>query len=493
MRTVPRPARIRVLPRRSLLAAAAALALAACTLEPHYDRPAAPVADAWPSAPAAQGDTHAAELGWRDFFQDPALNRLIALALTENRDLRVSTGNVAAAEAQYQIQRAALFPSVNAALAQSASRTPRDLVPPGYPQQSRVSSFTVGITSYELDLFGRIRSLDDAALETYFGLDETRQAAQITLIASVADAYFQLLADQQLLDVTKRTAATQEESFQLTQRTLQYGTGTELSVRQAETALESARANEAAYTRAVALDRDALTLLVGAPLPADLSWPHSLDNEKLVAPLPAGLPAEVLTRRPDVLAAEHQLMAANANIGAARAAFFPRITLTGAIGTESPALSGLFSAGSRSWNFLPQVTLPLFSGGTQVANLDLATVEKRIQVATYEKTVQTAFREVADALASIDTLDAQMAAQTRLVAASQKSYDLANLRFKTGVDSYLTALDAERTLYAAQQGLVAVQLARLQNLVGAYRALGGGLSEHGPSQTASAPASAGAS
>ena len=476
--------------RSAWLLAAAAL-LPACTLEPQYHRPPAPVPSL--QGGAASGPV-AADIGWREFFPDPQLQELIALALADNRDLRVAALNVQSAQAQYRIQRASLFPTIDASAAEQVERIPIGVlegeIPPGVaaggaggarasavPSGITVHTYNVGVgfTNYELDLFGRIRSLSHAAFQQYLSFGETRRSVQISLVAEVASAYIVVLADQTLIDITQDTLKSQEDSYALTQKLFSGGTTTELALRQAETTVDTARANLAQYLRQIAQDRDALQLLLGAPIPDGIDFSAGLDRGHLVAELEEGLPSDVLLRRPDVLAAEHQLMAANAQIGAARAAFLPAISLTGDFGTESTQLSGLFKSGSQAWAFSPQISVPIFAGGANLANLQATKVARETAVAQYEKAIQTAFREVADALVARGTLDDQLAAQQALVSASEKAYRLADMRYRGGVDSYLSALDAQRTLYSAQQQLQAVRLTRLQNLVTLYKALGGGL------------------
>ena len=471
-----------------ILAAAVATLLGACTLEPHYQRPPAPV----PVLPGgAAGETVAADIGWREFFPDPQLQQLIGLALTDNRDLRVAALNVQSAQAQYRIQRASLFPTVDASAVEQVQHIPIGVLTSGFPPSvlggaalptNGVTEHTynvgVGFTSYELDLFGRIRSLSHAALQQYFSSGESRRSVQLTLVAEVATAYITVLTDQTLLDITRDTLKSQEESYALTQKQFNGGTTTELALRQAETTVDTARANLAQYNRQLAQDRDALQLLLGAPIPDGIDFSGGLDRGNMVAELEEGIPSDVLVRRPDVLAAEHQLMAANAEIGAARAAFFPAISLTGNFGTESTQLSGLFKGGSRAWAFSPQVSVPIFAGGANVANLQATKFARDTAVAQYEKAIQTAFREVADALVARGTLDEQLAAQQALATASAAAYRLADMRYRGGVDSYLTALVAQESLYSAQQQLQTVRLLRLQNLVTLYKALGGGLREH---------------
>jgi multidrug efflux system outer membrane protein len=479
-----------IVSRARVLAVALAVALGACTLEPHYHRPPAPVR-ALPAAPPQPDAPAATDVGWRDFFPDPQLQHLIALALANNRDLRVAALNVESAQAHYRIQRAELFPTISASALEEVERFPSGVLGtsagPGGGSGAASTGGTIlryydvglGFTNYELDLFGRIRSLSHVALQQYLSDIDTRRSVQLSLVAEVADAYLTVLTDQTLLDITRDTLKSQSESYALTQRLFSGGTSTELALRQAETTVDTARANLAQYDRQIAEDRDALELLLGAPIPDEIDFSRGLDRGPAVAELTEGIPSDVLLQRPDVLAAEHQLQAASAQIGAARAAFFPTISLTGSLGTASPQLSGLFKSNSQAWTFSPQLTLPLFTGGANIANLQATKLARDTAIAQYEKAIQTAFREVADALAARGTLDDQLTAQQQLEVASAQAYRLADMRFRGGVDSYLTALDAERSLYAAQQQLQSVRLLRLQNLVTLYKALGGGLLEHG--------------
>lgn len=476
----------------------AVIALSACTLTPRYKRPAAPVPPAWAgnaTGPAnAMAHAVAADIGWRQFFPDPAIQRLIALALANNRDLRVAVLNVQAAQAQYRIQRADLFPTIAASAIEQVQKYPAGVIATSSPGSSTATAGSssgvgtggrtirfydvgIGFTAYELDLFGKTRSLNRAALERYFGFEETRRSSQLTLIAEVVSAYLAVLADETILKVTRETLESQTASYNLIKQSLDAGTTTALALRQAATTVDTARANLAAYTRQSTQDRNALMLLIGGPLPEDVAFDTDLGAENLSAELPAGVPSEVLAQRPDVLAAEHQLIAANADIGAARAAFFPSITLTGSYGTASTQLSGLFKSGSTAWTFSPQISVPIFAGGANRANLDLSKVEKKVSIAQYEKTLQSAFREVDDALAARRTLDEQLAAQRSLLEDAGESYHLADLRFRNGVDSFLPVLDAQRALYSARQSVVNLELIRLQNMATLYKALGGGMKE----------------
>jgi len=335
----------------------------------------------------------------------------------------------------------------------------------------------VGFTSYELDLFGKIRSLNHAALEQYFASAETRRSSQLTLVAEVASAYLAILADETILKVTRETLDSQTASYDLTKKSLDAGTSTAVALRQAAQTVDTARANLAEYTRQAEQDRNALMILIGVPIPEDIVFSTDINAQTMSADLPVGVPSEVLARRPDVLAAEHQLVSANADIGAARAAFFPSITLTGNYGTASTQLSGLFKKGSSAWTFSPQISVPIFAGGANVANLDLSKIEKNVYIAQYEKALQTAFREVDDALAARGTLDDQLAAQRALLDDSSEAYRLADMRFRNGIDSFLPVLDAQRALYTAQQAVVSLELQRLQNMATLYKALGGGMKE----------------
>ncbi|AQF81564.1 multidrug transporter [Bordetella pertussis] len=391
---------------RTLLSLAVATALAGCSLAPTYERPQAPVDAAYPSGPAygapgqaAAGAPAAADVGWRDFFGDPLLQELLALSLANNRDLRVAALNVEAAR----------------------------LNPSGQAGISRSYQVGASLSTWELDLFGRIRSLSEQALQLYLAQDETRLATQLTLVAETANAYLTLRADQELLALTRQTLAAQQESYKLTRQS---------------------------YDQAVALP-----------------------DGVVLADLPAGLPSDLLARRPDIRAAEHQLQAANASIGAARAAFFPRISLTGSAGTASASLGGLFDAGSGAWSFAPQISVPIFAGGALRASLDLAKIQKDIGIARYEQAIQSGFREVSDALAGRGTLQEQIRSQELLVQANQRAYDLSQQRYQQGIDNYLSVLDSQRSLYTAQQTLVETRLARLSNLIQLYKALGGGWSE----------------
>lgn len=478
--------------RQSLLSlAVASVLLGGCSLIPDYQRPQAPVDGLWPAGEAytASGvsETHTAAdaLGWREFFRDPALQRLVETALANNRDLRIAALNVEAYRAQHRIQRAELFPSVSAAGSGTRQRLPADLSSTGEAATSGQYSATVGVNAWEIDFFGRLRSLNQQALEQYFASAEAQRSAQISLVASVANAYLTLQADQQRLQLTRDTLDTYRKSYALTERSFNVGVADALSLSQARTAVQGAEASLAQYARLVAQDRNALALLLGAGVPGDLPGGAVLE-QNLLAEVPAGLPSELLQRRPDLLQAEHSLKAANASIGAARAAFFPNISLTANAGSASSELSGLFDGGSGTWLFQPQINLPIFTAGSLKASLDYAEVQKDIQVASYENAIQTAFQEVADGLAARTTYAQQLDAQRALVETSEEYYRLAERRFRTGVDNYLTLLDAQRQLFNTQQQLISDRLNQLISEVNLYKALGGGW--HEQTQVATAPA-----
>ncbi|MCQ4299070.1 AdeC/AdeK/OprM family multidrug efflux complex outer membrane factor [Pseudomonas songnenensis] len=468
---------------KSLLTLALVAALGGCSLIPEYQRPDAPVAADWPQGEAyPQGAALASEraLGWREFFRDPALQQLIEVALENNRDLRIAALNVDAYRALYRVQRADVLPAVSADGSGTRSRMPGDLNMTGEPAISSQYSATFGV-SWELDLFGRLRSLRDQALEEYFASEAAQRSTQISLIASVANAWLTLQADQALLQVTRDTLKTYEQSLGLTQRSFDVGVASALELRQARSAVDSARVSIEQYTRLVAQDRNALTLLLGQALPAGLPSSDGLERTQLAA-LPIGLPSDLLQQRPDILQAEYQLRAVNASIGAARAAFFPRISLTGAAGTASSELSGLFDGGSGYWSFSPSISVPIFNAGQLRANLDYAQISKNIQVSQYEKAIQTAFREVADGLAAQATYTRQVQAQRDLLQTSEDYYNLAERRYRTGVDSYLTVLDAQRQLFNVQQQLIGDRLAQMTSEVNLFKALGGGWQEVGQTQ-----------
>jgi len=462
-------------PLRTLTVALAAVLASACSLIPDYQRPAAPVPASFPGAAQAAAATPTADaIAWRDYFADARLREVIALALANNRDLRTAALNIEKARAQYRIQRADLFPAIGASGSQNAQRLPGDLTSSGEADVTRQYSATVGFSAYELDFFGRIRSLNAQALELYLGTEEARRSAQISLVAEVASAWLILAADRERQALARSTYETRQKSYDLTRRSFEAGAVSALDLHQSQTLLESARADVARYRTLVAQDENALALVAGAPVPAELLPATLTDSVSAVAELPAGVPSDVLARRPDILQAERALRAANASIGAARAAFFPRITLTAAGGSASNTLDELFGSGSGTWSFVPQIRIPIFEAGRLQANLDVSTVQRDINVAQYEKAIQSAFREVADALAERATLAEQLDARRRLVEATAAGFRLSEARYKGGVDSYLGLLDAQRALYGAELDLIGVRLSEAVNRVALYKALGGG-------------------
>ena len=476
------------------LALATALLVAGCAvLEPKLPSADAAIPAEWPLPPttiaaspatasgATAEGTAVADIGWRDFFVDQNLEELIARALANNRDLRVAVLNVERARDQYRIRRADRLPSVSAtgSMIRSGGDAPVNPSGLGAGAISRLYSVDLGVSGFELDLFGRVRNLSQAALQQYFSQEEARRSAQLSLIAEVANAYLTLAADSELMRVSQATLKAYEDSYALTERRHQYGAVSGLDVYQARTEVEAARSDVARFTGLIAQDTNALNLLVGASAQALL--PTSFDDAVTgLSPLPAGLPSQVLLRRPDVLQAEHQLRAANASIGAARAAFFPFISLTGAIGTASTELSHLFEGGTDTWSFTPSISLPIFQGGRLRANLGLSNTDRSIALAQYEKSIQSGFREVADVLALSATLSAQRRAQEALVDAAKSAEALSRARYEAGRDSYLVQLDAQRTLYTALQGLVSIRLTEQTNRVVLYKVLGGGWSERSP-------------
>lgn len=457
------------------------LCLAGCaTMAPKYTRPEPPVPAVWPSGPAYKdvtgkpADKAVADIPWAEFFLDPQLRKVVALSLDNNRDLRVAALNIERSQAQYQIRRSDLFPKVDATATGNKQRLSGGAFGSNPAVTIEQYSVGLGISSYELDLFGRVRSLKDQALEQYLATEQARRGVQISLVAEVAGNWLALAADRERLKLAQETLASQQASYQLVKSRVETGVSSALDLHQAQTSVDTARVDIARYTTFVAQDENALNLVVGAPVPAELlpsALSETLTSLKDVAP---GIPSDVLLRRPDILQAEGFLKGANANIGAARAAFFPRITLISSIGTGSSELSGLFSAGSLVWSFAPRITLPIFTAGSNRANLKVAEVDRKIAVAQYEKSIQTAFREVADALAQRGTIDDQLAAQQSLTDATGESYNLSQARYEKGVDSYLNVLDSQRSLYGAQQNLISARLSRLNNLVTLYKVLGGG-------------------
>ncbi|WP_148861017.1 efflux transporter outer membrane subunit [Marinobacter fonticola] len=457
---------------KSIVPALAAVVLGGCSMIPDYQAPESPV-------PIEVGNWNQSAdqvvlPGWESLFPDPQLRALIHTALANNRDLRLAMLDVAEARAQYGIEKSALFPEIDANADGTRQRLPGDLSNTGSSTITSQYSVGLGVASYELDLFGRVRSLEQSALQSFLATEEARRSAQITLVSEVANAYLTLLADQQKLRISEDTVESQQESVDLVRRRHDAGLGSELDVRQAQIALETARANRARFRRLVVEDRNALSVLVSGPVP-EIPEEDVIDPAvSLLASVPKGLDSSVLLKRPDIQQAEYSLKAANANIGAARAAFYPSITLTGSAGTASADLSGLFESGSGSWSFSPSINLPIFTAGRLQSNLDVAEIRKEQSVVQYEQAIQTAFQEVSDSLAARDFLSEQEEAQAALVEATQRSLDLAEARYEGGADDYLAVLDARRELLSARQNLVDVKLGKLTNRITLYRALGGG-------------------
>lgn len=492
-----RPARLRA----TLLSVAATQALAACTMIPTYHRPKPPLAQNWPAYEKTGDITTnrvASDIGWKDFFIDPRLQALIAIAIRENRDLRSAAASVAEAQGQYDVQHAGLFPAISTtgnAMYMQPSETAGLSFAPGLEAGKNPGTFRfyqggIGFSSYEIDLFGRIRSLTRQSAENAFSQVTNVRSVLISVVSQVAIAYITWLGDRDLLAVAEQTLASQQETLRLTQNKFRNGEADMLTVRQAETQVEQSAGLRAEATRKVEQDENLLALLIGAPLPATLPAPLPLGQQTTLADLPAGLPSDLLENRPDIVSAEHALLAAQANIGAARAAFFPRITLTATDGLSSLQFHKLFTSAATTWGLNPSLQIPVWTWGQNSGNLAASKAQRDSKVVTYEKTVQTAFREVADALAARKAyLDEKRQADALTVSAAD-AYRLAKLRFDAGTDSYLTTLDSQRYYLQAQQNQITVSVSKYQNLVTIYRSLGGGWKDHTPAPTGQAPAAA---
>jgi outer membrane protein, multidrug efflux system len=462
---------------KALGAVTLSLALAACDMAPKYVRPDLPVPAATPNGPAYGSETGTpaivpADTAWRDFFTDARLARVIETALANNRDLRVAVANVEQARAQYKVQRADLLPTVAAGGTATYQDQPFSQAGSG---RTDIYQAQVGISAWEIDLFGRVRNLSKAAQEQYFASVETRNAAQTSLIAETANAWLVMAADQERLRIARDLESAFGKTLALTRARFDKGVASELEVRQAQTSYDQARSDIAEATTLVAQDQNALNLLAGTTVPA-ADLPEALPEAgATIDNLPANIASDVLLRRPDIASAEHQLRSANANIGAARAAFFPNISLTAAFGSLSLGLSNLFGSGTDFWSVAPSASVPIFDFGRNQGNLRYAKATYDAMLATYEKSVQTGFREVADALARRGTMTQQMEAQTSLRDSARVAYTLSDARFRSGIDSFLTSLDSQRSLYSAEQTLLATRLTRATNMVELYRAMGGGL------------------
>lgn len=467
--------------RPVVAAAMAAVALSACNLAPKFVQPALSVPDAVSAQAGTPAVANAPALSYAQaqaWIQSSQLREVVALALTHNRDLRIAVENIEKARAQYGITRADLLPSITAQGQGTRSRTSADLNSSGQSSISEQFTAQLGFTSYEIDFWGRVRNLSEAGLQAFLQSAENQRNVQIGLVADVSNAWLSLAGDMARLQLAKDTLASREKAYALTKRMFEIGSTSGLVLAQNLSTVETARADVAAFTSQVARDRNALQLLVGGVVAADLlptaqTLAVSDDNNLALLPVPEQLPSSVLLKRPDVQAAEHNLRAMNANIGAARAAMFPTISLTGSVGSGSRELDALFGSGNGSWSFMPQIRLPIFDGGRLRASVDVANANQRIAVAQYEKTVQTAFKEVADALADRAQWGERLGAQTGMVLATQKAFDLSEARFQAGVDNYLTVLDAQRSLYAAQQTLITLRLAEQTNRTTLWKVLGG--------------------
>ena len=470
--------------------------LAGCNLAPDYQRPQAPVSAQWPTLPRVVYDKQAnmstlsqqpasavssetqsgADIGWRQVFMDPRLQALIQIGLDNNRDLRIAVARVEQARAQYGVQRGVLFPQIAAGIQGTRQQTPSDLVafgPDGGVLSSQVQA-SIALTSFEIDLFGRLRNLTEAAWQNYLATEESARTVHLSVVAEIANAYFRLRSADQLLDLVEQTLKSRKDSLDLVTRRFEAGVSSQLDVNQAKTLLDSASADLASFSRQRAQALNLLVLLIGQPLPDNLPAPAAFVREQVLTSIPVGLPSDLLTRRPDIRGAENGLLAANANIGAARAAFFPTISLTGAFGTASQSLGGLFKAGSTAWAFTPAISIPLFTGGSLQSQLDFANAANQEAVAQYDRTIQRAFREVADALAGEATFTSQIDAALAQQVAAGKTLELSNLRYAAGIDNFLQVQTAQVEYFTAQKLLVQARYNALANRVEFYKALGGG-------------------
>ena len=443
----------------------AALVSSGCTMIPKYEQPASPVGAQFPGV-TQTNLSNAADLGWETVFTDERLQQLIRLSLTNNADYQVAVLNVEQSRAQYRITRSASFPSVSAGGSYTRAGN--------FTTTSEAWTASLGSTAYEVDLFGRVRSQNRQALETYFATAEAQRSAKISLVAEVATEYFVLRQAEEQIALAQETLKSVEDSYALNQANFAAGATSELDLRTAEGQVQTAKINLLTYERARAQAVNYLVLLIGQGVPTNLPAASPFNAINLVAEVSPGLPSELVQRRPDILQAEHTLKAANANIGAARAAFFPTISLTANVGVKSSQLADLFASGTGVWSFAPQITLPIFTGGQNKASLDSAKIGQRIDVVNYQKAIETAFREVADALVASSSYATQIEAELKLINAQQRRYELANLRYRQGDDTYLNVLSAQQDLYNAQQELLQAQFRKLASQISLYQALGGG-------------------
>lgn len=449
------------------------------SMAPEYQRPESPVAKNWPldgsnTQLALKDEKTASDIQWREFFIDPELQKLIELALENSRDLQIAALNIERFAAQYQIRTATLFPTLNATAGANFQRIPEEFSASRKAAELEQYNIGLGVASYELDLFGRVRSLKDQALYQYLATEQAKKSTQITLVSQVAITYLTLQADREHLAISRETLSNQQAAYELVNSRFKAGIATALDLNQAKTTVESAKLDIARYTTVAAQDLNLLELLTGIELERRKNYTVFSEDQPAVKDISVGVNSDVLLSRPDILQSENLLKAANANIGAARAAFFPKIALTTSVGFGSDELAKLFKAGAFAWSIAPNISLPIFDAGTNRANLTTTEVDKKIAVAQYQKAIQTAFREVLDAVAQKETINDQIKAQKALTDATTASYLLSKARFDKGVDSYLTVLDSERSMYSAQQNLISVKLLRLTNLVTLYKVLGGG-------------------
>ena len=467
--------------RTSLTMLLASTLLSSCTMIPDLLTPSFSAAKEWNKVDNHSlelGDNFATEMDWKTFFNSPELHLIIGTALQNNKDLKIAALNVDEARALYRIDRASLYPGINANGSMTRANTPEEASLTGQETISSSYEANVGITSYELDLFGKIRSSNESAINEYLATQQAQAVVRNSLIAEVANAYLQLLADQKLLKLTIDTLNSQKKTYDLLTQSLESGVVTEQDVARSATAVETAQVNYHLYSRYVAQDKNALFVLLGIPYDESFLPKSTLDDVHIKNNLNPGLPSKTLLLRPDIRQAEYELLARNANIGAARAAFFPSITLTGAYGSASQSLNNLFASGAMgAWSFIPQITLPIFQGGQNKANLDLAEIRTDQAIVNYEKTIQVAFQEISDELAARATLDKQLESQKRLVSAASSVYSVSTARYNSGIDSFLDVLDAQRELYTYQQQEILIQRQKLSNLVNLYKVLGGGSRE----------------
>lgn len=454
------------------------LMLSGCTMIPDYMRPEFSASKSWNDIPGYElpaGEKTASLVEWRAFFESPELQRVIEIALENNKDLKKAALRIDEARALYRIERADLIPAINANGDATISQSSDKSSPTGRGVKNETYAANVGVAAYELDLFGKIRSNNESAMNAYLATEQARDVVRNALIAETTNAYIRYLTDQKLLKLTDQTLKAQQQTYNIISESVKGGLSTEQDLAQATTAVEVARVNMHQYTRLVSQDQNALFLLMGVPQDNASLPKTTLDDIKIKDNLDPSIPSQVLLDRPDVKQAEYELLARNADIGAARAAFFPSISLTGTYGLASQNLSDLFTSGAAgAWAFLPQITLPIFQGGRNTANLDLAEIRKDIAIVNYEQAIQVAFREVADELDARATLDQQLKAQRRLVNAAHKVYNMSQSRYKSGVDSFLGVLDSQRSLYSYQQTEIETEYQRLVNLITLYKVLGGG-------------------